>query len=79
MRVGGVKGPALPLPVLALEFGELRLGGGKTGSFEGFPNLFAIEKQPCIVATRFMANEILQPRFLPRFHGGLVFPASTVK
>jgi len=71
LGAGGVKGPALSLAVLAMEFGELRFGNGKMGSFEGFPNLFAIEKQPCIVATRFMANEILQPRLLPRFHGGL--------
>jgi hypothetical protein len=55
------------LAMLLEKFHQLSLGHAKVRCAKALPNLFAAGVNSGIIAPGFMANEILEPRSLPRF------------
>src|SRR5262249_30291579 len=70
---------ACPLPVLLEKFRQLRLRYAKMHCSKRAPNLFAVRERSGIIASRFVANEILEPRFLPCFARFFPFHRLTVE
>ena len=70
---------ANPLAVLFQKFRESRLSYAEMFCLERLPNLFAACESSGIVASRFMANEILEPRSFPCFRLFTLFYSVTVE
>ena len=48
-------------------------------AFKDFQISLPFRNSRALIAARFMANQILQPRLFPRFHGGLCFHTDAVE
>src|SRR6478672_9081428 len=68
-----------PLTVFFEKFREPRLRYAEVRCLERLPNLFAPCESSGIVASRFMANEILEPRSFPGFRLFALFHSVTVE
>ena len=68
-----------PLTVFFKKFREPRLHYAEVRCLERLPNLFAACESSGIVASRFMANEILEPRSFPCFRLVELFHSVTVE